>query len=466
MSTAIVLLGIAGLAWWMALQKNLSIVTASLLVLLIGVTFGYPFFKFNIGPIPVTIDRVLWASLIAFTGFLFFQGRSQNKPINRTDILIVCFAALVITSTFLHDWTYKDKLPLSRLLFFQLLPIGFYLVARNCEIQARHLTVMYAILAVFGLYLSSTAILEQREIYALVFPRFIVGSEYQEFLGRARGPLLNPVSCGIYLLTCLAAATFLWGQATRPLRFGLALLVACSLTAVLLTLTRSVWLSCAVAIGILCWFPARPQIRGALLVAATLVLVLASVTVSTGQLNRFKRDKHVSEAAMSESVTLRPLLVHVAIKMAKDKPILGHGFGQYTAAKKPYHYAETAGQPLTLVLPYMQHNVFLSYLTELGLAGMVLFTLLLGTLTIKSWRLWQAKLLPKEIRQFGLLGMVFATAFVINGMFHDVSIIPHIGSLFFLNLGVAENLYTTRLSARLPKPLDFPTSGSDRQMAA
>ena len=195
--------------------------------------------------------------------------------------------------------------------------------------------------------------------------------------------------------------------------------------------------------GILCWFPARPQVRGGLIVAATVLLVLGSLTLSTGQLNRFKRDKHVSAAAMSESATLRPLLAHVAIKMARDKPLLRHSFGQYTAAKKTFHHTETEGQSLTRVLSYVQHNVFLSYLTELGFTGMILLMLLLGTLTIKSWWLWQAKLLPKELRQFGLMGMVFTSDFGINGMFHDVSIIPHVGSLFFLTLGIADNFYAT-----------------------
>ena len=466
MSIAFVLLGIVGLVWWMALQKHLSIITASLLVVLVGVTFGYPFFKFNIGPIPVTIDRILWAGLIALTSLFICQGRSRNKPLNHTDILVICLAIVVIASTFFHDWSYQDKLPLSRLLFFQLMPIGFYIVARSCEIQNRHLTIMYVSLAVFGLYLSSTAILEQREIYALVFPRFIIGSEFQEFVGRARGPFLNPVSCGIYLLACLTAATFLWDRAKPLLRLGLAFLVAACLVAALLTLTRSVWLSCAVTVGILCWFPALPQVRGGLIVAATVLLVLGSLTLSPGQLNRFKRDKHVSEAAMSESATLRPLLAHVAIKMARDKPLLGHGLGQYTAAKEPYHYTETEGRALTRVLPYVQHNVFLSYLTELGFTGMILLMLLLGTLTIKSWRLWQAKLLPKELRQFGLMGMVFASAFVINGMFHDVSIIPHVGSLFFLTLGIANNLYATHLSVNLPRPQSFDSSNLDAPMAA
>jgi len=64
------------------------------------------------------------------------------------------------------------------------------------------------------------------------------------------------------------------------------------------------------------------------------------------------------------------------------------------------------------------------------------------------------------------MGMVFASAFVINGMFHDVSIIPHVGSLFFLTLGIANNLYATRLSASLPRPESFDSSNLDAPMAA
>jgi O-antigen ligase len=198
-------------------------------------------------------------------------------------------------------------------------------------------------------------------------------------------------------------------------------------------------LGCAVATGIICWFPAKPQVRGVLIVLGT-VFLLATLALFADKLNHFQRDKNVTAADMAESVTLRPMLARVAWKMFLDKPVLGHGFGQYSAAKKPYHYTDTANMPLRRVLPYMQHNVFLSYLTESGLVGMTLLVLLLGSTALKSIRLWQSTRLEWVHRFFGLLVLSFVANYCINGMFHDVSIIPHTATLWFLLLGVLENL--------------------------
>ena len=213
MQTILILFGIAGLVWLMAMGRHLSVVTGGLLVVLIGVIFGHSFFNVDLGPFPVTIDRVLWAWLIIASIALVISGRSEPKPLNRTELLVIALALLLIASTLLHDWRYKDNLPLSRLLFFNLIPMGFYFVARHTEIKTKHLKVFYLVFAVFGVYLSVTAILEQRGMHALVFPQFIIDPQHWEFMGRARGPLLNPVSCGIYLILSMAAAAVLWTRA-------------------------------------------------------------------------------------------------------------------------------------------------------------------------------------------------------------------------------------------------------------
>ena len=466
MSLALVLIGIIALGGWLVYRQALSPLVACLLVLLIGVTFGAPFFKVNLGPIPVTIDRVLWGTLMLTLGICWLRGALEPKPLNRTDLIVLGMASLLITSTFLHDWSYQEKMPLSRLLFFQLLPMGFYFATRHCRITASELSMAWVVLTSFGIYLSLTAILEQREIYSLVYPQYILSPEYGEFLGRARGPFLNPVSCGIGLIICGTAATFLWMDWKGPIRIPLSGIIAACLVAVGLTLTRSVWLACILAIGVTLWVPAKPQMRGVMVVTLTLLAVIASMSVSANQLNRFKRDKDVSEAAMSESAILRPLLAQVAVKMAQDKPIFGHGFGQYSAAKRPYHYNQTNGKPLTRVLPYVQHNVFLAYLTELGMTGLLLLTSLIGILSFKSWSLWRDTKLEKQVRQMGLLALIFVMTFTINGMFHDVSIISHLGSLFFLMLGTTDNLYTTRIAIQQQPKSNAPIPTSELQRAA
>ncbi len=460
----LVLFGIAGLVWFLAAGRHLSLAVACLMVLLVGVTFGHPFFNTDLGPLPITLDRGLWGLLMLSAVALWLLGRGQPKPLNRTDIVVLGLAVVLIFSTLSHDWRYREFTPISRLLFYNLLPVGFYFVLRHCRIQSNQLIACYWILAGFGLYLGITAICEQRGFDALVFPRYIVDPQYWEFVGRARGPFLNPVSCGIYLTVCLMATALLW-PAAQPL--GKALLAVAILIAGLatfLTLTRSVWLGCAFAVGLLCWFPAKPHIRGTLIVVGTLCLVVASL-IFADRINRFQRDKDVPAAAMAESVALRPMLAHVALRMACDKPLLGHGFGQYTAAKKPYHFNETDGLPLSRVLPYMQHNVFLSYLTETGIVGLLLLIAILGILVHHSWRLWQATFLTAAERQFGLLGLGLVATYTINGMFHDVSIIPHLQALLFVVLGISDNLFTTRLES-VSHRLSLPSGDQPRSLAA
>ena len=446
MQVVLILFGLAGLVWFMAAQRHLSVLVGSLLVLLTGATFGHPFFNFNVGPIPVTIDRVLLGWLVLASLVLWKMGRSDPKSFSRTDVVVVVLMTLLMVSTFLHDWSYKEKLPLTRLLFFNLIPVSFYFVAKHCRATAKDIRVFYSVLVIYGFYLGFTTICEQRGLSGFVFPRYILDPIHWEFLGRGRGPFLNPVSCGIFLSACLAASVLMWNH-SRPIgRVFLGIVIVLCLVASLLTLTRSVWVGCALTFGIVTWLPARPQVRGALMVTGTLVLVVLAALFAD-KLDGFQRDKEVTAAEMAQSAKLRPMLAFVAYKMTVDKPVFGHGFGQYTKAKKPYHYADTNGMQLAKILPYMQHNVFLSYITETGLVGLSLLCILLATVFLKSWQLWSARQLSLEQRQFGLLGIVVITVYCCNGMFHDVSIIPNVNAILFLTLGITENLTASNAKA-------------------
>jgi O-antigen ligase len=88
----------------------------------------------------------------------------------------------------------------------------------------------------------------------------------------------------------------------------------------------------------------------------------------------------------------------------------------------------------------MQHNLFLSSLTETGLVGLSLLVALLGAGSVQAWRLWNARERAPAERWFGVVMLVFLVNYALNGMFHDVSIIPNLGALWYLLLGMAGNL--------------------------
>ena len=91
---------------------------------------------------------------------------------------------------------------------------------------------------------------------------------------------------------------------------------------------------------------------------------------------------------------------------------------------------------------YIQHNVWLAMLTETGLIGVTLFTLLIAMWLRSAWRLWRSDHAPLWMRQQGLFFLVAAANYVVNGMFHDMSVIPMVNMFLFFLAGVTVNVQT------------------------
>lgn len=182
--------------------------------------------------------------------------------------------------------------------------------------------------------------------------------------------------------------------------------------------------------------------KGLLIIAGTLALVMLFPVVGS-KILKFKRDKDVTASQMSESAQLRPLFLTVAMRMFEDRPMLGCGFGQYAREKYPYLQDPYTGKPLSKTKVYLQHNVFLAYLTELGLAGLLLLLIMLGVMARSAWLLWNDNTKTLEQRQFGLLLAAVLMGYCVNGMFHDTSIMPMVNTLLFFIAAIVNNIQST-----------------------
>ena len=113
------------------------------------------------------------------------------------------------------------------------------------------------------------------------------------------------------------------------------------------------------------------------------------------------------------------------------------------AHKTSYLQDATGNYQLALTKPYMQHNLFLNYLTELGLFGFTILILLLFNLTAMAVSIWKNQRRHLFARYFGLLALVLLVCHVTNGMFHDVSIAPMANMFLYFIAGLVTNLYTS-----------------------
>ena len=447
MPVILFLLFVAAVIWAIALAKTRVTVLemkrmsplhlGGVLVLLVGSVFGAEFFNIS----TITLDRLLLAYLVVVAGWAWLMERENLRRPNGMDLAVVGVIGILALSTVLHDFSYSEGLPLSRLIFFYCLPFALYMVVRTAKLNQLDLVLITTVLGGLAVYLALIAIAETRYFHAVIFPRFIVDSETTEFLGRGRGPFLNPVSNGLFLIAGFCSVCFWWPKSSK--RVKLFVLAAAFLVAigVYCTLTRSVWMSLFLIIGIGCWITTNTSQKGMLVVAGTIAAIVA-VPVLGDKLVSFKRDKEVTIEQMSQSAQLRPLFLSVATRMFVDRPLFGCGFGQYGKEKYPYLQDAYSGQPLSKTKEYLQHNVFLAYLTETGIVGLSMLLLMLGVMARSAWLLWINRERPLEQRQFGLLLAAVLISYCVNGMFHDTSIIPMANYLLLFVAGIVNNIRT------------------------
>lgn len=434
---------LAAVCWRLKPRFNGSFIPlCGLLTILTGSVLGREFFSISAGPLPITIDRLILGGMSAIFIVGCWLGSQRIRSFNRLDYIVIVLQLYLSYSTVTHDWRFLDNMPASRLLFFNWLPATLYFVMRHTRVQLVDLKLVAVALGIFGAYLAITAVAEVKDITAIILPRYILTSEIREFLGRGRGPFLNPVSNGLFMTACLCCVLMAWprfkGSTHRVLIIGLAGVIAVGIYA---TLTRSVWLALVVACGWFVWLPATRRQKGAMVVVATLVSIIM-FPVLAEKLFSFKRDKEVSVEEMEQSAELRPMFAVIAFNMFQDNPVLGVGFGQYSQAKYPYLQDPHSGMPLSLTKGLMQHNVFLAYLTETGLIGLGILLIFLTQLFFLGWQVWRNNRISILSRQFGLLLIAVLSTYVVNGMFHDVSIIPMAQVLLFYLAGLINNIST------------------------
>lgn len=439
MSPLVPLFALAAAMWTIHLLRRGTVPGIGLLVLVAGTFFGPPFFAID-GPFQISSERVLWVVLIGFFVVQRLVGGTDPKPFSRADWLLLAFVALTAVLSQRGGEVPDGSSPLARWVFYIALPAGLYAVARSAVLRGADLRLVVSVMIGVGVYLGATALLETRGGQALVFPRYIVAREHWEFLGRGRGPLLNPTGNGIVLTVALGAAVVRWVEAGRAGKFGYGLAAAIILAGCYATMTRCVWIGAAAVLGLIA-LQSAPRWLRIWSLSAVVLIGGGGAVVWKEQLVRMKRDKHLSAAEAQKSVELRPLLAVIALEMIKDRPLLGHGYGHYFEHTTPYTEIRDWELPLQTAAPYMQHNVVLSMLVDCGIIGGTMFVGLLVWWTACGWALYRDSDADPEAKNLGMVMVTMMIGYIASGMFQDVSVIPMVHMYLFFMAGLTMGVH-------------------------
>lgn len=444
MEILVIIAAVAAMLWGTVYVLRGSLFVGLIVMLVVGSCFGYQFTHFPVGPITLSLDRIAIAALAAAYVFQRLTGRIEPKPFTTQDYVMFAFLAVLSIST-VYGFVIgegQEGVPAAwRLIAGYFIPTTIYLIARELPSRQERTALFLGSMTVFGVYLGFTGIAEHFQQWWAVFPKNIADPKAGLHFGRARGPMLQLPTYGVYLSACMLAA---WLWLPRLSRGG-QLAVSCALPVMMagitFSMTRSVWMGAVLGTMIVLALTLHGNWRRVVLGSMVIGGILVGLTQADNLL-RLKRDETAAEAEMSAH--LRVGFTYVSWEMFLDRPLMGCGFGNYPTAVLPYLDDRTVEMPLQRLRGLSHHNTLLSLLTETGIIGLSLFCAVLYFWTRTAWRAYRDPSVPDWARSQAVLMLGVMGVYLSQLLFHDLTYTPMDNSLMYLLAGLATALQFNR----------------------
>ena len=417
--------------------RRSSPVGAAVATVAIGYVLGYPFWHARLGPVPLTVDRILLGVMLVVVAVWFLRGRIALPKLLAVDWIAIALLGWLTVSCLAFGIGPDTDLPTSpmfRLLFSFWAPALLYLVVRLAPLTTRTVTVVLAVLTGLGAYLAFTACAEVAAQWWAVFPKYISDPELGTHFGRARGPALNSVSLGNYLSVAFWAAWTLRSRVSRGWQLLIFSAMALMVAAVFFTYTRSVWLGLALSALVIVFTETPKRYRWH---AAAGVLAAAVVAAVMAWSFVMHLDREDSGRASRHSVQQRTAFAYVSWNMFFDEPLTGVGFGRFYDKKLPYLSDRSQSFELESIRELHHHNTFLGLLTETGILGLVAYAAMLVVWCQIGLRMSLYEGATLATQQMGRWMLAVLAVYLPSALFHDLSHIYQDQWLVFLVIGMA-----------------------------
>ncbi|MEX0612217.1 MAG: WecB/TagA/CpsF family glycosyltransferase, partial [Pirellulales bacterium] len=441
MPIVVAVIALAAIVWGAIYAQRGSLLAGCGLMLAIGYVLGHEFWNTDVGPLPVTLDRLALAGLLAVLIVQWRIGRLTIRPLTAGDWVLVILLAVLAASALLSgqpDAAIGAASKWGRLVTSFVIPAMLFFIVRQIRVTRSDWSWLLVALVLLGTYLAATGMLEVAGKWALVFPRYIADPYLGTHFGRARGPELNAVSLGLYLTASFWCAWTLMKQAGRRWQ-QLALFATLPLMAggVYVTYTRSTWIGLAASALTIAAVAIPRRWRLPALGAAGLAGLLL-VALSWSHLVGLKREGTTAES--NHSVDQRTSFAYVSWQMFRDHPLLGVGFGRFYDRKLPYLSDRSQDFELDSLRPLHHHNTLLSVLTETGLVGLAAFIAVLAVWTGNAWCLAEQTNVSPWIRAHAALMLALVANYLCSALFHDLTHLSSQHLLLFAFAGLTVNL--------------------------
>ena len=251
--------------------------------------------------------------------------------------------------------------------------------------------------------------------------------------GRAAGPFFNAVEFGgvVGLAFCWTLLLSLFQS--RPVRLVASLsLSAVMAVAIVLSLTRSVWIGWVLALVVVAILERRVRLAFASAFVLATTFAILAVAVLAPDMSRLEE-----RVFSMEPIYTRLVMYRAALSMSLERPIAGYGRGEAAFIHERERYLEPVGNiPASAGLEAgPPHDVYLYILLQWGLLGLVPYLLIFAILIRRA----MAVRVRSGSKGFEFCFATFFLAttmlYLIQGLFVDVVALPYFSTFYFIGAG-------------------------------
>ena len=200
----------------------------------------------------------------------------------------------------------------------------------------------------------------------------------------------------------------------------------------LLTQSRGAWLGCAAGIFLLCVFKDKRFLW--VLFPTGMVFLYFLFFRSEGNLLQL-----ISLLDTSQEATLpgRFEIWSKALLILRDFPLTGIGLGAFGEVYQQYFASIVL--PSSADVVYHAHNTMLSVAVEVGIPGLLAYSILIGGFGAMSWKMLTCKRTINRVLAIGLACGIFS--FLVYGLFDAFTLGRNLEIIYWIFLGCASALY-------------------------
>jgi putative inorganic carbon (hco3(-)) transporter len=135
----------------------------------------------------------------------------------------------------------------------------------------------------------------------------------------------------------------------------------------------------------------------------------------------------------------------IAIKVFQDHPFIGVGIGNFEAVFKGYYlkYPQYQYDPLI----YHTHNIYLKFLSELGIIGFAFFVLFLIQVLRVSVK--AVKSSSGQLKNFCIGIVILNLVFWVISLFDNIVLLPKVMNFYFILIAISANVASKNKSSTI-----------------